>query len=51
MALYNKFVVYASKIKVTGFAPDSETLDTVVGVAVRDGTSNNNYFRRIHGTD
>jgi len=39
MALYNKFVVYASKIKVTGFAPDSETLDTVVGVAVRDGTS------------
>lgn len=39
MALYNKFVVYASKIKVIGFAPDGETLDLVVGVAIRDDTT------------
>ena len=39
MAMYNKFVVYDSKIKVVAYATDSEVLDTVVGVAIMDNTT------------
>lgn len=39
MAMYNKFVVYASKIKVVAFTTDTETLDTVVGVTVYDSST------------
>ena len=36
MAMYNKFCVEASKIKVVAYTDDSNTLDTVVGVALMD---------------
>lgn len=36
MAMYNRFCVYASKIKVTGFAIDTETNDLIAGVAIMD---------------
>lgn len=36
MGMYNKFVVYASKIKVTGFNLDTETADVIAGVAIFD---------------
>lgn len=39
MAMYNKFVVYDSKIKVVAYATDTEILDTVVGVAVMDSAT------------
>jgi len=39
MAMYNKFVVYASKIKATGFSPDTETLDTCGGIAILDAAA------------
>lgn len=42
MAMYNKFVVYASKIKVVAMAPDTETADVLVGVAVVDNSSTYN---------
>lgn len=39
MAMYNRFVVYASKVKVIAMAPDSETADVLVGVAVTDSST------------
>lgn len=39
MAMYNKFVVYASKIKAVAYSPDAEANDTVGGVAVYDSNS------------
>jgi len=36
MAMYNKFVVYASKIKVIGYNLDTETADVIAGVAIID---------------
>lgn len=39
MAMYNKFVVYDSKIKVIAYTTDGETLDTVVGVAIMDSST------------
>lgn len=38
-AMYNRYVVLASKIKVTFYATDTETLDVVAGVAVYDTTT------------
>jgi len=50
MALYQKFVVIASKIKVVGYSANDETLDTVLGVTViRDsgvGTSTEFYLEQ-----
>lgn len=39
MALYNRFTVLQSKIKATFYTVDTETLDTVVGIAIFDGST------------
>jgi len=39
MAMYNKFVVIASKIKVIGFNNDAETNDVIGGIAIMDNVT------------